>query len=65
MTFRSYKNFNEAEMNEGLSRLPFHVAHIFYDMDGIYWAHETLLRQVTDELAPMKEKTQKPNSPPI
>ena len=56
VTFRSYKNFNEAELNEELSRVPFHVAHIFDDMDDIYWAHETLLRQVVDEHAPLKEK---------
>ena len=36
VTFRSYKNFNEAELNEELSRVPFHVAHIFDDMDHIY-----------------------------
>ena len=34
VTFRSYKNFNEAELNQELSRVPFHVAHIFDDMDG-------------------------------
>ena len=64
VTFRSYKNFNEAELNEELSRVPFHVAHIFDDIDDIYWAHETLLRQVVNEHAPLKEKTPKPNSPP-
>ena len=63
MTFRS-NNFNEAELNEELSRVPFHVAHIFDDMDDIYWTHETLLRQVVVEHVPSKEKTSKPNSPP-
>ena len=64
VTFRSYKNFNEAELNDELSQVPFHVAHIFDDVDDIYWAHETLLRQVVDEHAPLKEKVPKPNSPP-
>ena len=64
VTFRSYKNFSEAELNADLSRVPFHVAHIFDDIDDIYWAHETLLRQVIDEHAPLKEKVPKPNPPP-
>ena len=41
VTFRSYKNFSEAELNDELSQVPFHVAHIFDDVDDIYWAHET------------------------
>ena len=40
------------------------MVHIFDDVDDIYWAHETLLRQVVDEHAPLKEKVPKPNSPP-
>ena len=43
VTFRSYKNFDEAQLNEDVSRVPFHVAHIFDDVDvddvdDIYWA---------------------------
>ena len=64
VTFRSYKNFNKAELNDGFSQVHFHVAHIFDDVDDIYWAHETLLRQVVDEYATLKEKVPKPNSPP-
>ena len=64
VTFHSYKNFNEAVLNDELSQVPFHVAHIFDDVDDIYWAHETLLRQVVDEHAPLKEKVPKPDSPP-
>lgn len=64
VTFRSYKNFNAAEFNEELSQVPFHVAHIFDDVDDIYWAYEMLLRQVVDEQAPLKEKIPKPNPPP-
>ena len=59
VTFRSYKNFDEAEFNEELSRVPFHIAHIFNDMGDIYWAHETLLREVLDEQAPLKQKKKK------
>ena len=56
VTFRSYKNFDEAQLSGDLSRDPFHVAHIFDDADDIYWAHELLLKEVIDEHAPIKEK---------
>ena len=64
VTFRSYKNFSDAEFNQELSQVPFHVAHIFDDIDDIYWAHETLLREVLDEQAPLKQKKPKVKSPP-
>ena len=34
--FRSFKTFNEAELNDELSQVPFHVAKIFDDVDDIY-----------------------------
>ena len=46
VTLRSYKNFDEAKLNDDLSRVPFQAAHIFDDVDDIYWAHELLLREV-------------------
>ena len=64
VTFRSYKNFDEAQLNNDLSRVPFQVTHTFDDVDDIYWAHELLLREVIEEHAPTKEKTPKPNPPP-
>ena len=65
VTFRSYTNFNEDEFNRELSEVPFHIAHIFDDMDDIYWAHETLLRDVLDEQAPLKQKVPKAKPPHI
>ena len=62
--FRSYKNFDEQQFNDDLSRVPFHVAQIFDDIDDVYLAHELLLRQVIDEHAPIKEKIPKRKSPP-
>ena len=62
--FRSFKTFSKAELNDELSQVPFHVAKIFDDVDDIYWAHVTLLRQVVNEHAPLKEKVPKPNLPP-
>ena len=64
VTFRSYKSFDEAQLNDDLSRVPFQVAHTFDDVDDIYWAHELLFREVIEEHAPTKEKTPKPNPPP-
>ena len=61
--FRSYKIFDEQQFNDDLSRVPFHVAQIFDDIDDVYWAHELLLRQVIDEHAPIKGKYPKKKSP--
>ena len=52
-------NYSEDEFNQGLSRVPFQVAHIFDDMDDTCLAHETLLGEVLDEQAPLKQKKTK------
>ena len=39
ITFRSYKNFDKAQLNDDLSRVLFQVADIFDGVDDIYWAH--------------------------
>ena len=39
VNFRSYKNFNEDIFEKDLSCVPFHVAHIFDDIDDICWAN--------------------------
>ena len=54
--FRSYKIVDETKFNEDLSNVPFHIAHVFDDIDDIYLTHEHLLKQVIDEHAPIKEK---------
>ena len=41
--YRSYKNFDEKCFNDDISQVPFHVAHVFEDVDDIYWANEWLL----------------------
>lgn len=53
---RSYKAFESESYDEVLSKVPFHVAQMFEDVDDIYWVHELLLKQVIDEHAPIKEK---------
>lgn len=62
--FRSYKNFDEDDFNQDLSRVPFHVAHTFDDIDDVYYVHETLLKEVINDHAPLKTKRPRKNPPP-
>ena len=64
VNFRSYKNFNEHIFEEDLSHVPFHIAHIFDDVDDIYWANEFLFKQVVNEHAPIKQNKPRKNPPP-
>ena len=64
VNFRSYKNFNEDIFEEDLARVPFHIAHVFDDIDDIYWANEVLFKQIVDEHAPIKQKKPRKNPPP-
>ena len=57
-------NYSEDEFNQGLSRVPFQAEHIFDDMNNTCLAHETLLGEVLDEQAPLKQKKCKVKSSP-
>lgn len=57
--YRSFKNFDEKDFSEDVSRIPFHAAYVFDDVDDIYWAHEMLLTDIIDEHAPIKERLMK------
>ena len=61
--YRSYKNFDEKCFNDDINQVPFHVAHVFEDVDDIYWAHEWLLNDVINQHAPIKERISKPKKP--
>ena len=61
----SYKNFDEKVFSEVVGVIPFHVAYVFDDVEDIYWAHETLLTDVLDEHAPVKEKSIKTKQTPF
>ena len=63
--YRSYKNFDEKCFNDDISQVPFHVAHVFEDVDDIYWAHEWLLNDVINQHAPIKERISKPKKPAL
>ena len=53
---RSYRNVDEVAFSDAVGAIPFHVAYVFDDVDDIYWAHETLLLDIVDEHAPIREK---------
>ena len=63
-SYRSFKNFEPEVFNEDISRVPFHAAFVFDDVDDIYWAHEVLLNDVIKEHAPVKERKSKIQKPP-
>lgn len=50
----TFKNFNRDSFQEDLSRVPFHAAYVFDDLDNVYWCWETLYNQVLDDHAPMR-----------
>ena len=46
ITYRSYKHFSEANFIQDLEKTPFHVAHIFEDVDDQMWFHNKLFEEV-------------------
>ena len=44
ITYRSYKRFNDMAYLHDLACAPFHVSHIFTDVDDQYWFFNTLSR---------------------
>ena len=51
---RTFKNLNRDSFQEDLSRVLFHAAYVFDDLDDVYWCWETLYNQVLDDHAPMR-----------
>ena len=51
---RIFKTFNRDDFQKDLSRVPFHAAYVFDDIDDVYWYWETLYNQVLDDHAPMR-----------
>ena len=65
ISYRSFKNFNEESFRSDVESTPFHVSHIFEDIDDITWCHERLFLSVIDDHAPLKQKTLKKDSLPF
>ena len=62
---RSYRHFDEESFSDAVGAIPFHVAYVFDDLDDIYWAHATLLLDIIDEHAPIREKSVKAKLTPF
>ena len=62
--YRSYKKFEETMFLHALSVAPFHVSEIFDEVDDAYWMCSTLLQEIVNEHAPIKQKTIKGNHIP-
>ena len=59
IVYRSYKHFNEVMYLHDLECAPFHVSHIFTDIDDQYWFYNTMLKDIIDQHAPIKHRTGK------
>ena len=62
--YRSYKNFNETDFRHDIEPAPFHVAHIFDEVDDIAWFSSELLVTIINDHAPLKTKYIKKRSVP-
>ena len=56
ITYRSYKRMDDQAFIDDLAQAPLHVSNIFDDVDDQLWFHNTLVRNVIDEHAPLKQK---------
>ena len=65
ITYRRYKDFNEDLYVNDLCAAPLHVSQIFNDPDDQMWFHNTLVKQVTDKHAPIKQKLVKGKQAPF
>ncbi len=63
--YRSYKNLDDDEYLYDLQTAPFHVSHIFDDVDDQLWFHNKLLTDVIDTHAPMKKRVLRPRQLPF
>ena len=49
---------------QDLQRVPFHVPHLFDDINDVYWAYDGLTKEVLDEHIPVKQKQKRKNNAP-
>ena len=54
--YRSYKHFSEESFKDDIENAPLHVCDLFDDVDDSVWFHNTLIKDVLDEHAPIKKK---------
>ena len=57
ISYRSYKSFDRSNYLHDLSVASFHVADIFDVINDSYWFWNTMMRNITNEHAPVKTRT--------
>ena len=62
--YRSYKNFVESDYKRDITSAPFHVCHVFDDVDDMVWFTNELLSDIVNHHAPVKQKMIKRDSVP-
>ena len=63
--YRSFQGFDREVFLQDLQRVPWHVPHVFDDINDVYWAHDSLFREVINEHVPLKLKKRRKNSAPF
>jgi hypothetical protein len=64
LPYRSFLAFGRDMFVADLECAPFNVAHVFDDINDVYWAHEEMLLQIVNSHAPVKtRKTRKSSAP--
>ena len=64
VTYRRMKGIDSKSLQKDLGVVPFHVAHIFDDIDDVYWAWQTMYMDVINEYAPLRKVKVKGNQAP-
>ena len=59
------KNLEGEVLLQDVQRVPFHVPHVFEDINDTYLAHEMLIKEVLDEHIQVKQKSKRKNSAPF
>ena len=65
INYRSFKNLDEDKLKSDLENVPYHVAHVFQDIDDVYWAHEKMVNDIVNEHIPVKQKRQRKTKAPF
>ena len=65
INYRCFKNLDGEMLLQDLQRVPFHVPHLFDDINDAYWAYDGLTKEVLDEHIPVKQNQKRKNNAPF
>ncbi|KAK6176060.1 hypothetical protein SNE40_014416 [Patella caerulea] len=65
LNYRCYRDLDEDALLNDLRQAPFRVAHVFEDMDDIYWAHDKMVNEIIDKHITIKQKHKRKLSAPF